>query len=61
MNMLFSILANMVECVATIGAGLRSVGMFYEPKVPEELLQKTLNPNTNRINYYLKPAIGTEN
>ena len=38
MEMLLSFLANVVENVATIGSGLRSVGMFFEPEIPEELL-----------------------
>ena len=38
MEMLLSILANVVAHVAVMGAGFRSMGMLFEPEVPEELL-----------------------
>ena len=38
MEMLLSILANVVANVAVMGAGFRSLGVFYDLEVPEELL-----------------------
>lgn len=38
MEMLLNVLANVVANVATVGAGFRSAGVFFEPEVPEELL-----------------------
>lgn len=38
MEKLLSIVADVVENIATAGAGFRSIGIFYEPEVPEELL-----------------------
>lgn len=37
MESLLNLIANLVEAVAEQGASLASVGIMYEPEVPEEL------------------------
>ena len=37
MTALFTFLASIIEAIASAGAGMASMGVGYEPELPEEL------------------------
>ena len=37
MTALFTLFASIIEAVASLGAGMASMGVGYEPELPEEL------------------------
>lgn len=39
MSSIWSMLASLIERIANMGAGAASMGISYEPEVPEELRQ----------------------
>jgi len=38
MENVYNVLASIIEAIANLGAGAASMGIGYEPEVPEELL-----------------------
>lgn len=38
MESIYDVLASIIEAIANLGAGAASMGVAYEPEVPEELL-----------------------